>query len=106
MDLFLSDHYDVQSANTIIEGKCIVHSFKNYTKLEIFQSATGAFMPDALTEWLFRERERFQQREEKKYKGFSVYKLAAHAKNSTTDEIDLKMKLCLDIHLHFVSFLS
>ena len=32
-ELFLSDHYDVQSAHTI-EGKCIVHSFKNYTKLE------------------------------------------------------------------------
>ncbi|KAE9456204.1 hypothetical protein C3L33_11895, partial [Rhododendron williamsianum] len=32
-ELFLSDHFDVQSAHTI-EGKCIVHSFKNYTKLE------------------------------------------------------------------------
>ncbi|THG17099.1 hypothetical protein TEA_008177 [Camellia sinensis var. sinensis] len=32
-ELFLSDHYDVQSAHTI-EGKCTVHSFKNYTKLE------------------------------------------------------------------------
>ena len=31
--LFLSNHYDVQSARTI-EGKCIAHSFKNYTKPE------------------------------------------------------------------------
>ncbi|KAK1353439.1 Chromatin remodeling protein EBS [Heracleum sosnowskyi] len=33
-ELFLSDHYDFQSTNTI-EGKCIVHSFKEYTKLEV-----------------------------------------------------------------------
>nr|GEZ43452.1 hypothetical protein [Tanacetum cinerariifolium] len=32
-ELFLSDHYDMQSAHTI-EGKCIVHSFKNYNKLD------------------------------------------------------------------------
>ncbi|VVB07776.1 unnamed protein product [Arabis nemorensis] len=55
-ELFLSDHYDVQSAHTI-EGKCIVHTFKNYTKLENvgtedyycrfeYKAATGAFTPD------------------------------------------------------------
>ena len=55
-ELFLSDHQDVQSANTI-EGKCTVHSFKNYTKLENvgtddyfcrfeYKAATGAFTPD------------------------------------------------------------
>ncbi|KAG6502007.1 hypothetical protein ZIOFF_041894 [Zingiber officinale] len=55
-ELFLSDHYDVQSAHTI-EGKCVVHSFKNYTKLENvgaedyfcrfeYKAATGAFTPD------------------------------------------------------------
>ncbi|KAK4797880.1 hypothetical protein SAY86_030206 [Trapa natans] len=55
-ELFLSDHYDIQSANTI-EGKCIVHSFKDYTKLENvgaedyfcrfeYKAATGAFIPD------------------------------------------------------------
>ncbi|XP_047318199.1 chromatin remodeling protein EBS-like [Impatiens glandulifera] len=55
-ELFLSDHYDVQSAYTI-EGKCVVHSFKNYTKLDNvgledyycrfeYKSATGAFLPD------------------------------------------------------------
>ncbi|MBA0627087.1 hypothetical protein Godav_004638, partial [Gossypium davidsonii] len=55
-ELFLSDHYDVQSAQTV-EGKCIVHSFKNYTKLENvgaedyywrfeYKAATGAFTPD------------------------------------------------------------
>ncbi|KAF9608023.1 hypothetical protein IFM89_004904 [Coptis chinensis] len=55
-ELFLSDHYDVQSAHTI-EGKCIVHSFKNYTKLENvgtedyfcrfeYKAATGGFTPD------------------------------------------------------------
>uniref|UniRef100_A0A804LWN8 BAH domain-containing protein n=1 Tax=Zea mays TaxID=4577 RepID=A0A804LWN8_MAIZE len=32
-ELFLSDHFDLQSAHTI-EGKCVVHSFKNYTKLD------------------------------------------------------------------------
>lgn len=32
-ELFLSDHYDIQSAHTI-EGKCTVHSFEDYTKLE------------------------------------------------------------------------
>ncbi|XP_019159258.1 PREDICTED: chromatin remodeling protein EBS-like [Ipomoea nil] len=55
-ELFLSDHYDIQSAHTI-EGKCIVHSFKNYTKLENvgpedyfcrfeYKAATGGFTPD------------------------------------------------------------
>jgi len=55
-ELFLSDHYDVQSADTV-EGKCIVHSFKNYTKLESvgsedyfcrfeYKAATGGFTPD------------------------------------------------------------
>ncbi|KAK3017716.1 hypothetical protein RJ639_003072, partial [Escallonia herrerae] len=55
-ELFLSDHYDVQSAHTI-EGKCIVHSFKNYTKLENvapedyycrfeYKASTGGFTPD------------------------------------------------------------
>ncbi|GMH05278.1 hypothetical protein Nepgr_007118 [Nepenthes gracilis] len=55
-ELFLSDHYDVQSALSI-EGKCTVHSFKNYTKLENvgaddyfcrfeYKAANGAFTPD------------------------------------------------------------
>ncbi|CAA6670039.1 unnamed protein product [Spirodela intermedia] len=55
-ELFLSDHYDVQSAHTI-EGKCTVHSFKNYSKLENvgpedyfcrfeYKAATGGFTPD------------------------------------------------------------
>ncbi|KAL8239377.1 hypothetical protein R6Q59_015944 [Mikania micrantha] len=55
-ELFLSDHYDVQSAHTI-EGKCIVHSFKNYTKLDNvgtedyfcrfeYKAAAGCFIPD------------------------------------------------------------
>uniref|UniRef100_A0A7C8ZC29 Uncharacterized protein n=1 Tax=Opuntia streptacantha TaxID=393608 RepID=A0A7C8ZC29_OPUST len=55
-ELFLSDHFDVQSADTI-EGKCTVHSFKGYTKLDAvgnddffcrfeYNSATGAFTPD------------------------------------------------------------
>ncbi|KAH9292861.1 hypothetical protein KI387_041955, partial [Taxus chinensis] len=55
-ELFLSDHYDVQSADTI-EGKCTVHTFKNYTKLESvgsedyfcrfeYKAATGGFTPD------------------------------------------------------------
>ncbi|XP_055804015.1 chromatin remodeling protein EBS-like isoform X2 [Solanum dulcamara] len=55
-ELFLSDHCDIQSAHTI-EGKCIVHSFKNYTKLENvgpedyycrfeYKATTGAFVPD------------------------------------------------------------
>jgi hypothetical protein len=32
-EVFLSDHYDIQSADTI-EGKCTIHSFKSYTKLD------------------------------------------------------------------------
>ncbi|XP_021969934.1 chromatin remodeling protein EBS isoform X1 [Helianthus annuus] len=55
-ELFLSDHYDVQSAHTI-EDKCIVHTFKNYTKLDgvgpedyfcrfEYKAATGGFTPD------------------------------------------------------------
>lgn len=55
-ELFLSDHYDIQSADTI-EGKCTVHTFKNYTKLDSvgsddyfcrfeYKAATGGFTPD------------------------------------------------------------
>lgn len=33
MELFLSDQYETQSAKEI-EGKCIVHSFRDYTNLE------------------------------------------------------------------------
>ncbi|KAJ8647526.1 hypothetical protein MRB53_000549 [Persea americana] len=55
-EVFLSDHYDVQSADTI-EGKCTVHTFKSYTKLEAvgnedyfcrfeYKSSTGGFNPD------------------------------------------------------------
>lgn len=55
-ELFLSDHFDIQSADTI-EGKCIVHTFKNYTKLESvgaedyfcrfeYKASTGGFTPD------------------------------------------------------------
>ncbi|KAG1347472.1 Chromatin remodeling protein EBS [Cocos nucifera] len=57
-EVFLSDHYDIQSADTI-EGKCFVHSFKNYTKLDAvgsddyfcrfeYKSATGSFIPDRI----------------------------------------------------------
>lgn len=60
-ELFLSDHYDVQSAHTI-EGKCTVHTFKNYTKLENvgaedyfcrfeYKAATGGFTPDRVAVW-------------------------------------------------------
>ncbi|KAG1327046.1 putative chromatin remodeling protein EBS [Cocos nucifera] len=62
-ELFLSDHYDVQSAHTI-EGKCTVHSFKNYTKLENvgaedyfcrfeYKAATGGFTPDRVAVYIF-----------------------------------------------------
>lgn len=62
-ELFLSDHYDVQSADTI-EGKCTVHSFKNYTKLDTvgsedyfcrfeYKSATGSFVPDRIAVYGF-----------------------------------------------------
>ncbi|KAH7441170.1 hypothetical protein KP509_03G027600 [Ceratopteris richardii] len=55
-ELFLSDHYDEQSAETI-EGKCTVHTFRNYTKLDSvgnddyfcrfeYKAATGSFSPD------------------------------------------------------------
>nr|CAB3455893.1 unnamed protein product [Digitaria exilis] len=57
-EVFLSDHYDVQSADTI-EGKCNVHSFRSYTKLDSvsaedffcrfeYKSATGSFVPDRI----------------------------------------------------------
>ncbi|MCD7449319.1 hypothetical protein HAX54_051259 [Datura stramonium] len=32
-ELFMSDHYDIQSVDTI-EDKCTVHTFKSYTKLD------------------------------------------------------------------------
>lgn len=55
-ELFLSDHIDIQSADTI-EGKCTVHTFKSYTKLENveaddyfcrfeYKASTGEFSPD------------------------------------------------------------
>lgn len=55
-EVFLSDHHDVQSADTI-EGKCTVHTFKSYTKLDAvgnddffcrfeYNSVSGAFNPD------------------------------------------------------------
>ncbi|KAE8703146.1 Detected protein of confused Function [Hibiscus syriacus] len=55
-EIFSSDHYDVQSVDTI-EAKCTVHSFKSYTKLDAvgnedyfcrfeYNSCTGAFNPD------------------------------------------------------------
>ena len=55
-ELFRSDHIDKQSAHTI-EEKCIVHSFKDYTKLTNvgpedffcrfdYNAASGAFSPD------------------------------------------------------------
>nr|GMD10157.1 chromatin remodeling protein EBS-like isoform X1 [Ipomoea batatas] len=55
-ELFLSDHFDVQSADTI-EGKCTVHTFRAYVKLQNvgtedyycrfeYKAATGAFIPD------------------------------------------------------------
>ncbi|KAK8960598.1 hypothetical protein KSP40_PGU008571 [Platanthera guangdongensis] len=56
-ELFLSDHFDVQSPHTI-EGKCVVHSFPKYTKLENvgtddyfcrfeYKAATGGFTPNS-----------------------------------------------------------
>ncbi|MCO5552243.1 hypothetical protein L7F22_005755 [Adiantum nelumboides] len=55
-ELFLSDHFDEQSADTI-EGKCTVHTFRNYTKLDSvgnddyfcrfeYKAASGSFSPD------------------------------------------------------------
>ncbi|KAH6820315.1 PHD finger family protein / bromo-adjacent homology domain-containing protein [Perilla frutescens var. hirtella] len=55
-EVFLSDHFDTQRADTI-EGKCKVHSFKSYTKLATvanddffcrfeYNSSTGSFNPD------------------------------------------------------------
>ncbi|XP_019425017.1 PREDICTED: chromatin remodeling protein EBS-like [Lupinus angustifolius] len=32
-ELFLTDHYDVKSAD-VIEGKCVVHPFNDYTKID------------------------------------------------------------------------
>ncbi|XP_019451665.1 PREDICTED: chromatin remodeling protein EBS-like [Lupinus angustifolius] len=57
-ELFLSDHYDVQNTYAF-EGKCVVHSFKDYTKLENvtaedyycrfeYKAVTGAFTPESV----------------------------------------------------------
>ncbi|KAJ9561131.1 hypothetical protein OSB04_006291 [Centaurea solstitialis] len=57
-EVFLSDHLDVQDADTI-EGKCKVHSFKSYMKLDAignddfycrfrYNSSTGEFNPDRI----------------------------------------------------------
>ncbi|KAM0872697.1 hypothetical protein ACQ4PT_038562 [Festuca glaucescens] len=57
-EVFLSDHQDVQSADTI-ECKCNVYSFKEYTKLDAvnaedyfcrfeYKSITGSFVPDRI----------------------------------------------------------
>ncbi|KAJ6766034.1 CHROMATIN REMODELING PROTEIN SHL [Salix purpurea] len=57
-EVFQSDHYDTQSADTI-EGKCTVHSFKNYTTLDVvgnddffcrfeYNSSSGAFNPESV----------------------------------------------------------
>lgn len=63
-EVFLSDHLDFQSADTI-EAKCTVHSFKSYTKLDAvgnedffcrfeYNSSTGAFNPDRVAVWVSR----------------------------------------------------
>ncbi|VFQ88931.1 unnamed protein product [Cuscuta campestris] len=55
-ELMLSDHYDVQSADTV-EGKCRVHSFAAYTELPCvgpedyycrfeYKAAAGTCLPD------------------------------------------------------------
>uniref|UniRef100_J3LTS2 BAH domain-containing protein n=1 Tax=Oryza brachyantha TaxID=4533 RepID=J3LTS2_ORYBR len=55
-EVFLSDHYDSQSVDTI-ECKCYVHTIRKYTKLRSigtedyfcrfeYKSATGIFVPD------------------------------------------------------------
>lgn len=55
-ELFLSDHYDVCSADAVI-GLCTVHSFKNYVKLDSvepedffcrfeYRASSGTFKPD------------------------------------------------------------
>ncbi|KAH6826934.1 PHD finger family protein / bromo-adjacent homology domain-containing protein [Perilla frutescens var. hirtella] len=57
-ELFLSDHFDIQSADTI-EGKCRVHTFENYTNLDHvssedyysrfqYRAATGAIFPNVV----------------------------------------------------------
>ncbi|GJR86847.1 chromatin remodeling protein SHL-like protein [Tanacetum coccineum] len=59
-EVFISDHFDVQSAGTI-EGTCMVYGFKGYTKLgrvgddEYFcrfeyASEKGEFIPDSMCE--------------------------------------------------------
>uniref|UniRef100_A0A0D9W078 BAH domain-containing protein n=1 Tax=Leersia perrieri TaxID=77586 RepID=A0A0D9W078_9ORYZ len=58
-EVFLSDHYDQQSVDSI-EGKCYVHNFQDYIKLQTigaedffcrfkYKSATGSFIPDRAT---------------------------------------------------------
>lgn len=62
-EVFLSDHFDYQSADTI-EGICNVHTFKSYTKLEAvgnedffcrfeYNSTTGSFNPDRVAVYVY-----------------------------------------------------
>ncbi|KAK3121732.1 hypothetical protein QOZ80_8BG0659920 [Eleusine coracana subsp. coracana] len=57
-EIFLSDHFDQQSADTI-EGKCVVHTYKSYKKLDNvepedllcrfdYKTASGTFSPDEI----------------------------------------------------------
>lgn len=57
-ELFLSDHYDSQSAHTI-EGKCTVHSLEKYTELKVvmtedyycrfeYRAASGVLLPNVV----------------------------------------------------------
>lgn len=62
-EVFLSDHFDVQSADTI-EGTCRVYGFKGYTKLDSvgddeyfcrfeYASEKGEFIPDSVVVYVF-----------------------------------------------------
>ncbi|OIV92430.1 hypothetical protein TanjilG_25160 [Lupinus angustifolius] len=57
-ELFLTDHYDVKSADAI-EGKCVVHPFNDYMRIENpgakdfycrfeYKVITGYFTPDSV----------------------------------------------------------
>lgn len=57
-ELFLTDHFDTQNADTILD-KCTIHTYKTYTFLDAvrpndyfcrfeYQHTTGLFMPDVV----------------------------------------------------------
>ncbi|GJT27249.1 chromatin remodeling protein SHL-like protein isoform X2 [Tanacetum coccineum] len=82
-EVFISDHFDVQSAGTI-EGTCRVYGFKGYTKLDRvgddeyfcrfeYASEKGEFIPDSMVvDWFHLACIDMNVDEDKRMEHFSV----------------------------------